>query len=232
VIEFAVPSSIVRLVASGWLPFHRAMARRRVGRLVLEHLHGMTLVVLPDVFNPAVFRTTPLLLDAVAATARPGERVLDVGTGSGAVAIVAAMSGAHAHAVDVNAEAVRCARINAALNRVEGRVDVHHGDLFAPVAGQRFDLVVCNPPFFKGSPLDARDAAWRSEDFVERFAAGLDGVLAPDGRALVVFSDHGDERGLVDAVTGEGFAVEPERRRDYRTEIVTVYRVTRAGARG
>jgi hypothetical protein len=52
----------------------RAMLSRRVGRLVLEHIDGLELVVLPDVFNPAVFRTSPLLAEAIAANVVNGSR--------------------------------------------------------------------------------------------------------------------------------------------------------------
>ena len=128
----------------------RAILGRRVGRLVLEQIDGLELVVLPDVFNPAVFRTSPLLAEAIAANVVSGLRVLDVGTGSGVAAIRAAACGAQVTAVDINPEAVRCARINALLNHVDDRIDVRHGDLFAPVGGERFDVVVCNPPFFRG----------------------------------------------------------------------------------
>ena len=205
----------------------RALLGRRVGRLVLEQIDGIELVVLPDVFNPAVFRTSPLLLEAIDARVVPGLRVLDVGTGTGVAAIQAAVAGAQVTAVDVNPEAVRCARINALLNHVDDRIDVRHGDLFEPVAGERFDVVVCNPPFFRGTPTSRRDAAWRSETFIARFCSGLAGVLTATGCALVVFSNHADERGLLSALAAAGWRTTPDRRRDFRGEAVTVFHVTR-----
>ena len=74
-----------------------------------------------------------------------------MGTGSGVCAVFAAR---HAHrvvAVDINPGAVRCAALNALLNHVEARIEVRQGDLFAPVARERFDLVLFNPPFFVGA---------------------------------------------------------------------------------
>jgi HemK-related putative methylase len=209
----------------------RAILSRRVGKLVLEQVEGIQLVVLPDVFNPAVFRTSPVLVEAINTHVRTGMRVLDLGTGTGVAAIAAALTGAHVNAVDINPEAVRCARINALLNKVEGRIDVRQGDLFVPVAGIRFDVVVCNPPFFTGRPSNARDAAWRSEDFIERFCAGLDDVLDGSGFALMVFSNHADEHGLLAALSIAGWRAASERARDLRGEVVTVYRVERAPRR-
>ena len=204
----------------------RAVLGRRVGRLVLERVNGLDLVVLPDVFNPAVFRTSPLLVEAIADRINGGIRVLDVGTGTGVAAIQAAVRGAQVTATDINPEAIRCARINALLNQVADRIELRSGDLFAPVHGETFDLVVCNPPFFHGTPASARDAAWRSEDFIARFATGLAGVVAPAGEALVVFSNHADERGLLDKLAPDWIST-IDRAKDLRNEIVTVYRLSR-----
>ena len=206
----------------------RAMLSRRVGRLVLEQVNGIDLVVLPDVFNPAVFRSSPLLVEAIAAQVPPGARVLDVGTGTGVAAIHAALAGAQVTAVDINAEAIRCARINLLLNHVEDRIDLRSGDLFAPVGGERFDVVVCNPPFFQGTPASRRDAAWRSEDFLSRFGAGLDTAVEAGGYALVVFSNHADERALLEGLPA-GWQSAIERSRNFGNEIISVYRIERGG---
>jgi release factor glutamine methyltransferase len=222
----------MRLVAGSWLPLRRAWLRRRVGRLVLEQVQDIQLVVLPDVFNPAVFRTSNLLVEAVKAHVRPGASVLDVGTGSGVAAIAAALAGAQVRAVDSNPEAVRCARLNAILNAVESHIEVAQGDLFDTVRDARFDAVLCNPPFFRGVARHRRDAAWRSPDFIERFAAGLDSVLAADGLALIVYSDHADAHRLAAAFASTRFAIETDRTRHHDNEVITVYRMTRAPVGG
>lgn len=207
----------------------RAILSRRVGRLVLEQVNGIDVIVLPDVFNPAVFRSSPLLAEAITAHVASGARVLDVGTGTGVAAIHAALAGAQVTAIDINTEAIRCARINALLNHVDDRIDLRSGDMFEPVAGERFNVVVCNPPFFQGTPDSRRDAAWRSEDFISRFGAGLDNVIEPGGYALVVFSNHADERALLGSVPAD-WQTTIERSRNFGNEIITVYRLER-GAR-
>lgn len=217
-------------MTGAWLTVQRAVLGRRVGRLVMEHIDGISVVVLPDVFNPAIFRTSKLLMDAAAAHVRPDSRVLDLGTGTGVAAIRAAIAGGRVAAVDLNPEAIRCARINVLLNRVDDRVEVRQGDLFAPVAGEHFDLVLCNPPFFRGPPRNPRDAAWRSEDFLERFSAGLVDALAPGASALIVFSSHSDEAALMAPLERAGFAVVQELARDVGGEVITVYRATQRAA--
>jgi release factor glutamine methyltransferase len=75
-------------------------------------------------------------------------RVLDVGVGSGAIALAIADEhpGAHVLAVDRSPDALAAARENLARSEVNGRVRLRHGDLLAGVSG-RFDLVVSNPPY-------------------------------------------------------------------------------------
>jgi len=83
---------------------------------------------------------------------------------------------------------VRCARANVLLSGLDDRIEIRQGDLFAPVAGERFDLLLFNPPFFRGEPRGNFDLAWRATDVLERFAAGLPAALAPGGRALLLLS--------------------------------------------
>lgn len=163
--------------------------QHRHRQLVLEQAGDISILVLPDVFNPTLFHTSEALimyLDGV--SLEPDMTVLDMGTGSGIGAIAAARRGAQVVAVDISPEAVRCARINALLNRVEDSIDVRCGDLFQPVAGERFDLVLFNPPFYAGKPRESWEHAWRSEGVLERFARELPAVLNPAGRALLIVS--------------------------------------------
>jgi SAM-dependent methyltransferase len=220
--------------------------RRRHRRLVLERVDGIPIVVLPDVFNPVLFRTGAFLarnLEAPssseerahqvespfpsAAGQGGGPRALDVGTGSGIGAIFAARRGYDVVGVDHNPEAVRCARVNVLLNGLEGRIDIRHGDLFTPVAGAQFDLVLFNPPFYRGVPADPLDQAWRGTDVFERFAAGLARALRPAGEARVVLSTDGEWRAMLSALDGAGFDARPVASKDFGNEIITVYAARR-----
>jgi methylase of polypeptide subunit release factors len=226
---------LLRRVAGFYLMVRHRILGRRHGRLVLEWLDGVPLVVLPSVFNPVLLRTGAVLARAVAneyhAAGGIGRTALDMGTGSGVGALFAASRGFRVVAVDINHEAVRCARLNALLNGFQERIEVRDGDLWHPVGAERFDLVLFNPPFFRGHPRSAQDHAWRSPDVIERFAAGLPDHLTPDGRALVVLSTDGEGGAMLEALAGAALAVEPALRKDLGSEVATVYSVMHRSGR-
>lgn len=211
---------------------YRLAGVHRYDALRIEHVLDLPIVVLPSVANPKVLRTGAFFASRidnqlVAADAD----VLDLGTGSGVCALFAARHARRVVAVDVNPEAVRCATVNALMNRLDARIEVRQGDLFAPVADRRFDLVLFNPPFIVGAPKDARDAAWRSSDLPQRFAAGLAARLKPRGAALVLLSSFGDACPRFEAeLRARGFRLELFARRRYVNETVTILRATPPGS--
>lgn len=99
--------------------------------------------------------------------------VLDLCTGSGCLAILAAMrfENAHVCATDLSKDALEVAKINVAKHFPDGRVRLFHGDLFAPVAGQRFDLILANPPYV----AEAEAAAFAPEHKAEPPIAHVSG---------------------------------------------------------
>lgn len=157
---------------------------------VFDYL-GLTLVVPPHV--QVVESTSDVLGRVVLEEAAAGERVLDMGTGSGVNAILAAKQGAHVVAVDVNPHAVAAARANAERNGVADRVEIARSDLFAEVEG-RFDLVVFDPPFRWMKPRDWAEASITDEDYrsLTAFFARVREHLAEDGRILVFFGTTAD----------------------------------------
>ena len=226
-----------RAIWRAWLRLRHQLIGRRYRRLVLERVDGVPLVIFPDVFNPVLLRSGVFLARNLPLPVRSNApqsmraRALDVGTGSGIAAIFAARLGYQVVGVDLNPEAVRCARINVLLNHLEELVEIHRGDLFVPVAGQRFDLVMFNPPFFRGVPSDRLDQAWRAPDVIERFAGGLGQVLGPGGEARIVLSTDGEWRAMLEALGSVGLVVRPTVGKDFGNEVLTVYAVTSGSRR-
>lgn len=215
------------LLHLGFRIFHR----HRHTRPVLEVVAGRPIVVLPGVMNPALFRTGEVLAGILSPEWIPeGSTVLDMGTGSGVCAVFAARWAERVVAVDVNPHAVRCARINALLNEVDDEVEVRQGDLFEPVRGERFDVVLFNPPFLSDAPKTEFELALRSPGILRRFATGLRDHLREDGTALVLLSSIGDEGEQLRILRDGGLGVEPVQRRNVFAETLTVYRIRRAPA--
>lgn len=207
---------------------YRFAGVHRYDRLRIERVLDLPIVVLPTVANPKVLRTGAFLASHVDGRLVAADAaVLDLGTGSGVCALFAARHARRVVAVDINPEAVRCATVNALMNRLDTRITARQGDLFVPVAGERFDLVLFNPPFIVGAPKDARDAAWRSSDLPLRFAAELAAHLKPGGAALVLLSSFGDACPRYEAeLRASGFRLELFARRRYVNETVTILRAT------
>jgi release factor glutamine methyltransferase len=167
--------------------------RRHDRRVVLERIGGFPLLVLPGVLNPRLMRSGAFFASQLNAELLALDtEVLDMGTGSGVCAVAAARHASRVVAVDINPVAVRCAQLNALINSLEDTIEVVQGDLFVPVQGRQFDVVLFNPPFIHGTPRNDADRAWRSTNVAERFAAGLTEHLKPAGFALVVLSTYGD----------------------------------------
>jgi SAM-dependent methyltransferase len=128
-------------------------------------------------------------LCAAALPTRRLESALDLGCGAGAVAIVLSERAGRVVATDVNPRALEIARFNATLNGITN-IDFRLGDLFDPVAGEAFDLIVSQPPFI-ARPPDTRSQTWlhggdRGDELPRRLLSGLVAHLTESGRAVVM----------------------------------------------
>lgn len=169
-------------------PFHLSVANGQY--IFSDHLeHGGGAVMGPS-------ENTALLCRAASAGKRLG-RVLDLGCGAGTVALVLARHAEAVIATDINPRALQMARLNTAINGV-ANVEFREGDAFAPVAGERFDLIACQPPFVP-KPPHAAPAAYlfggtRGDETALRVVSGICEHLAPRGRAVIVAAwPHSDD---------------------------------------
>jgi release factor glutamine methyltransferase len=223
---------IGRLIGKAMRLAYRVSGKVRYDDFRLEWVRGVPFLVMPSVFNPKVPRSGEFLASQIDSCVSAERDVLDMGTGSGVCAVIAARHARRVVAVDINIAAVHCARVNAMLNHLEHRIDVRHGDLFAPLSGERFDLILFNPPFKLGTPRDDRDRAWRSNDIAERFAAGLADHLKPGGCALLVLSSFGDAPVFLGELQKRGLDSTVLAERRFVNEKLAIFRLTPAKAAG
>jgi ribosomal protein L3 glutamine methyltransferase len=118
--------------------------------------------------------------DSLIADPSAVERVLDLCTGSGCLAVLAALQFPNAaiDAVDISADALAVAARNVAGHGLQERIKLHEGDLFGPVGTARYDLIISNPPYVDAAGMAALPPECRHEP-----ALALDG--GPDGIAIV-----------------------------------------------
>ncbi|GAB2697487.1 DUF7059 domain-containing protein [Thalassiella azotivora] len=130
----------------------------------------------------------------------PVDRTLDLGTGCGVQALHASRHSRSVVATDLSDRALRVAALTLALAGVCDRVDLRRGDMLDPVAGERFDLVVSNPPFVitprRGDvpAYEYRDGGRTGDAVVADLVRALPGVLAAGGTAQLLgnWEVHGD----------------------------------------
>ncbi|MFD3872802.1 HemK2/MTQ2 family protein methyltransferase [Streptomyces sp. NPDC058623] len=171
------------------------------------------LLALPGVYQPQA--DTRLLAEALTnEDLGPHKRVLEIGTGTGALALHAASRGARVTAVDVSWPAVATARLNALRRRLALRV--LHGDFEARTAGHRYDLVVSNPPYVPApqarlpshGPERAWDAGLDGRGVIDRICAGTRDRLHPGGVLLMVHSAMCGAQETVDRLARTGLYAE------------------------
>ena len=166
------------------IPYHSAIERRRNGEPIQyitgeTEFYGLPFRVTRDVLipRPETEHLVEKVMELAGGMAQP--RIMDVGTGSGAIAVALAvkMPQAAVTAIDISSAALGLARENAGRNEVEGRIRFLCGDLLAPVADERFDLVVSNPPYVAEG--DHSSLAVEVRDFEPGTAlfAGEDGLM-------------------------------------------------------
>ncbi|MFB7981796.1 HemK2/MTQ2 family protein methyltransferase [Streptomyces vinaceus] len=174
---------------------------------------GLGLMALPGVYQPQA--DTLLLAEALdREELGPRTDALEIGTGTGALALHAAGRGARVTAVDVSWPAVVTARLNSLRRRLPLRV--LHGDFAARTAGRRFDLVITNPPYVPApgdrlpsyGPTRAWDAGPDGRGVIDRICADAPALLRPGGVLLMVHSGMCGAERTLDRLTGMGLAAE------------------------
>jgi len=170
--------------------YHLVLARPRVQ---ITRVAGFRLIVRPSVFHPRYFLSSERFAEFIGQLDLRGKHVVDVGTGSGILALAAARAGAEdVIAADINPNAALAAAENARANGFGDRVSALCSNLLSAIAPQPlFDIILSSPPKHAGEPRDLADRGWHAGPNYRDIAALFDQSrerLKPGGRLYVMVS--------------------------------------------
>ena len=157
----------------------RIATRRPAAYLTGEAwLQGVPFTVDERVIVPRSLIAEPLADGTIDAwLSESTHRVLDLCTGNGSLAVLAALAwpGVTVDAADLSADALAVARVNVDRHGMADRISLYQGDGLAAVAGRRYDLILCNPPYVNSASMAALPAEYQAEP-VLALAGGADGM--------------------------------------------------------
>lgn len=163
----------------------------------------------------------------------PTDMVLEIGTGCGIIALVAAKTAKKVIATDISPFAVQCAGKNVETNQLTSKIEIRQGSLFNPVkAGEKFNLILSNPPYLpKTGEVHQQDARWLEKawnggrsgrNFIDYFIKNCKFYLEPLGRVQMVQSSLSNIPKSCKLFQNQGFQVEVGETRSFFFEKLVI----------
>lgn len=169
---------------------------------------GIRLVIPPAVFHPGFFFSTRLLLRYIAKLPLKDKSFLELGAGSGLIAMYAAREGAQVTASDINQVAIHSLEMNSRNNRIS--ITVIHSDLFTNIPLHRFDMIAINPPYYKKHPKTPAEYAWycgEQGEYFQQLFSNLQWYMHSQSMVLMVLSDGCDLEMIKGMAALNGFSL-------------------------
>ena len=183
---------------------NRRLAHEPVSRILgTREFYGRPFQVTKSVLDPRADTETLIALALEIMPSGP-KRILDIGTGSGAIAVtlLAERTSCSGMAVDLSVDALHVAKMNSLANGVSGRLQFHHGSWFEGLA-EKFDLMISNPPYIPHGEIAGLETEVKDHDPHVALDGGHDGLFAY--RAIAAgASQHLNQKGLVLVEIGAG----------------------------
>lgn len=197
------------------------------------HLNDLVIELHPEVYEPA--EDSFLLIEAL--KINPRDKVLEIGTGCGLIALECSRRGANVICTDINPNAIKLVRKNANTNRhlLKGILKVRQGDLFSVINNDElFDVIIFNAPYLPTTKKE-RVGGWfdkatnGGKDGIEvtlRFIKSVREYLTDKGRAYFIFSSLSDRSKLEKYLKKEGFNYEIISSQNFDFETIDIYLIT------
>ncbi len=218
--------SALRLIApvlKGWYARWNSKERR-------VRADGFDLIIPPGVFHPDIFLSTRLLAEHVNSLPLSGKTFLDLGTGSGRIALTAARAGAIVTACDVNPSAVESAQRNGERNGFP--LSAVLSDQFDALPGH-FDVIAINPPYYDRDPASLSEHAFlagKELSYFTRLYPALAARIHHGAQVFMVLSEDLDLERLLAIARSAGLGWRPVRTAKRWRETTTVFHVFLASA--
>ncbi|MFH1420700.1 MAG: HemK2/MTQ2 family protein methyltransferase [Candidatus Aenigmatarchaeota archaeon] len=177
-----------------------------------------------NVYAPA--EDSYMLAEIIEKLELKNKRVLDMGTGSGLLAIVAAKAGASVTSTDLSEQAIKTAKQNAKQNSV--RINFIHSDLLQNVSGT-FDLIIFNPPYLPEDEYDKNIDTTGGIAIVRRFIEQAGRYLNSNGNILLLISSLTGKQETFEIFAKNGFAAKKIAEKKIEWEKLFVFEVTKGG---
>ena len=174
-------------------PILRPLSQWYLSKIRVYRDGGIVLKVYPGVFHPGLFFSTKVLLQYLKEQSMQGLRVLELGAGSGLIAIYCAKQGAMVTASDISKNATDHLHENAAINNVH--LNIVLSDLFETLNPSDFDLIIINPPYYPNDVQSEKDFAWfcgKDFQYFKKLFYQLNNGNKPYGKTIMVLSEDCD----------------------------------------
>jgi release factor glutamine methyltransferase len=189
-----------------------------------KKIKGKILYFTPEVFNPHFFvASSTFFMENLHIT--KGSAVLDMGTGSGILAILAAERAQKVVATDISPYAIRAARINVKLNNLSKKIKLRRGNMFHPIT-EKFDVILFNPPYYPLKPKTYMEAAWccgEGYSMLRKFLTNAKKHLTPKGVIQISLSSYMDLNFIKKLIKTKGFRQIMVARKFLLFEILYLY---------
>ena len=188
---------------------------------------NIRLEIPPQVFHPGFFFSTRLLLRYISTLTLQGRQFLELGAGSGLIAIHAAKNGATVTATDINPIAVECLRRNCDQNKVKPKIVL--SNLFADIPEQSFDIIAINPPYYKKQPQNLAEHAWycgENGEYFEQLFTKLGKYIHKNSIVVMVLSEECDIRMISDIAAGHNYCLQKKIAKKSIWEYLYIYQVS------
>lgn len=180
-------------------------------------VEGISIVVHPNVFPPV----TDSKLLAAHIRVNPGDRILDLTTGSGVFAVIAGLQGATGYAADLNPAAVSNAKEN--FRKLNLPIESVESDMFDNIPHEQFAQIFANGPYTEGDITEPLQLAfYGARRFLTKLFSDAPKFMSPQGRLLVTFAEWGDINFFEETAVNNGFSLNildkkfSDNRRTYR----------------